>query len=60
MADTPEQRDDEGGPELDLVGHRGDTTPTEEAREAQQDVPVDVDEWRERDRERGTDEGEYV
>jgi hypothetical protein len=46
--------------ELDLVGHRGDTPPAEEARRAQPDVPVDVEEWRERDRERGTGEDDYV
>ena len=55
MSETDETRDAGGEVELDLVAHRGDTEPTEEARQAQsEDVPVDVEERRDRDRERGS------
>jgi hypothetical protein len=61
MAKRDRQRDDEHEEvELDLVGHRGDTEPSDEARRDQKDVPTDVEEWRDRDRERGVGEDEYV
>ncbi len=56
--DPPDER--HGEVELDLVRHRGDTNATEEAKQAQRDVPVDVEAWRERDRERGTADDDYV
>ena len=59
--DAPGPPDEQHGEvELDLVRHRGDTNPTEEAKQAQRDVPVDVEQWRERDRERGTPDDDYV
>ena len=58
------EREDTGGErheiETDLTGHRGDTEPSDAAREAQRDVPVDVEGWRRRDERRGTPPDDYV